>query len=97
MAWIAHIASVFLWATRSYERHKIEEVPIMALRMIRAAGLCRELSISRTTLWRWTRAGDFPAPVKVGGGVTSWFVHEVEAWLKSHRGDGTMQGASHDS
>lgn len=69
----------------------------MSLRMIRAASLCRELSISRTTLWRWCRTGDFPAPVKVGGGVTSWFVDEVEGWLKSHRGDRTMQGGGHDS
>lgn len=36
---------------------------------------------ARSTLWRKVRAGEFPAPVDVGGGRVGWYEDEVVAWI----------------
>lgn len=41
----------------------------------------RILPISAPTLWRWVKAGRFPAPVKLGPRVTAWPVEAVRAWM----------------
>lgn len=38
--------------------------------------------VSGTTLWRMVKAGHFPAPVKLGAGVTAWRVGAVRAWIR---------------
>lgn len=50
----------------------------------RAAELCEALSISRTTLWRLTRAGVLPAPVRLGG-VALWCTDDVRDALRRLR------------
>jgi predicted DNA-binding transcriptional regulator AlpA len=39
------------------------------------------LPFSGTTLWRMVKDGHFPAPAKLGAGVTAWRVGAVRAWL----------------
>ena len=41
--------------------------------------------ISSPTLWRWVRAGRFPAPVKIGPRAVAWKAEEVHAWLESRK------------
>jgi prophage regulatory protein len=41
--------------------------------------------VSAATLWRWVKAGKFPAPVKLSERVTAWSVESVRAWLESHK------------
>lgn len=42
------------------------------------------LPISAATLWRWVRAGKFPAPVALcDGRVTAWRAADVRAWMES--------------
>ncbi len=36
--------------------------------------------LSRVTIWRWARAGDFPRPIHVGPRVY-WVGAEVRGWL----------------
>lgn len=36
--------------------------------------------ISDATLWRWIKAKKFPAPVKLGPGVTAWRADDVREW-----------------
>ena len=38
---------------------------------------------SRATLWRWRRAGNFPAPVELGPNTLAWRRKDVEAWIAS--------------
>lgn len=40
------------------------------------------LPFSGTTLWRMVKGGQFPAPTKLGAGVTAWRVGTVRAWLQ---------------
>ncbi|MBC8381409.1 MAG: AlpA family phage regulatory protein [SAR92 clade bacterium] len=35
--------------------------------------------VCRTTIWRWTRTGKFPKPVKLGG-ATRWRLSDIETW-----------------
>jgi len=43
------------------------------------------LPFSGSTLWRKVRAGDFPAPVKLGPAITAWREREVASWLNEQR------------
>jgi predicted DNA-binding transcriptional regulator AlpA len=61
--------------------------------------------ISRATLWRWVKRGEFPSPVRLSRGVTAWPVDIIEAWesqrktvAESHnREDKTATAQSHNS
>jgi len=37
-------------------------------------------SVSVPTVWRWTREGKFPQPVKLGENCTRWKLEDIEAW-----------------
>jgi len=39
--------------------------------------------VSRQTIWRWTREGKFPAPVKLGDNCTRWNRSSIQAWEAS--------------
>lgn len=39
------------------------------------------LPVSSATLWRWVRAGNFPAPIRLGESTTVWDLSQVEDWL----------------
>lgn len=38
---------------------------------------------SRTTLWRWEKAGKFPSRVQLGENSVGWRQSEVMKWLES--------------
>lgn len=38
-------------------------------------------SLSRTTIWRAVRAGNFPVPLRLTGGRVAWLRAEVHAWM----------------
>lgn len=42
--------------------------------------LAERFGVSRVTIWRWTKAGDFPSPVRLGPGSTRWRLADVEQW-----------------
>lgn len=39
--------------------------------------------LSRTTVWRLERAGEFPSPVKITQHAIGWRATDVHAWLAS--------------
>ena len=41
-------------------------------------------SLSRTTLWRLTKKGKFPAPAQVSPGRVAWSESAVSAWIAAH-------------
>lgn len=46
-------------------------------------------------LLRLEAQGRFPRRIKIGGGRTAWFAHEIEAWLRSlgaTRDQGDVEG-----
>jgi prophage regulatory protein len=59
----------------------------MALRVLRLQQLATTkkrdglLPVSPATVWRWVRAGKFPAPFKLGEGTTVWDADAVDAFI----------------
>ena len=40
--------------------------------------------VNRVTIWRWVKAGKFPAPVKVGG-LIFWRESDLQRWQDEQR------------
>lgn len=41
--------------------------------------------VSRPTIWRLTKNGNFPKPVKLGAGSTRWRASDLEVWENQFR------------
>ncbi|WP_373991924.1 helix-turn-helix transcriptional regulator [Duganella sp. BuS-21] len=39
------------------------------------------LPVSKATIWRWVKIGTFPAPFKLGAGVTGWHAGDIDAFI----------------
>jgi prophage regulatory protein len=37
-------------------------------------------NVSKDSIWRWRRDGEFPAPKKLGGRTTRWRLSDIEEW-----------------
>lgn len=57
----------------------------MKQRVQRAAALAKTLSVSESTIWRWTIEGKFPKPIKLGEKTTVWDLDEVDAFIEKQR------------
>jgi prophage regulatory protein len=54
-----------------------------ALQLLTVSDVCRLLRISKPTLWRLRRSGDFPEPTTVTERIFGWRRSELDAWLES--------------
>ena len=52
-------------------------------RILRIKEIIEMTGISRTTIWRMERKGEFPARVKLGENSVGWRESEVNNWFKS--------------
>ena len=55
----------------------------MENQMLRAPEVMARTGLSRVTIWRWVRAGTFPAPIQLGENSIGWPASEITAWLAS--------------
>lgn len=51
--------------------------------ILRANDVHRLTGLSRTTIWRMERKGQFPARVPLSAGSVGWRKSEVEQWIKT--------------
>lgn len=60
--------------------------------LIKQKEVCQLTGKSRTTIWRWTRNGDFPRPFKIGPNSIAWTREQLDAWLadKSNSNGGIL-------
>lgn len=42
--------------------------------------LAVRLGVSKDSIWRWRRQGDFPKPVKFGRNTTRWRLADIQAY-----------------
>lgn len=45
---------------------------------VRDIDLAKRYSVSRNTIWRWSKEGRLPSPVRIGPSVTRWRLDDVE-------------------
>ena len=45
--------------------------------------VCEKLRIGRSTLWKMTRTGAFPKPIRVRPTICRWHRKDVDQWLKA--------------
>ena len=58
-----------------------KDLPDLALIQIRGLIDYRVVPYSATTIWRFVKKGQFPAPIKVSDGVTAWRVGDIRKYL----------------
>jgi predicted DNA-binding transcriptional regulator AlpA len=51
------------------------------MKVLRVRAVCELLGVSRTTLWRWERAGQFVCRRQLGPGVVGYIDDDVTTWL----------------
>ena len=49
---------------------------------LRLPAVKRLTGLSRSSIYLRIKAGDFPAPVKLGGRAVGWVEEEVETWAR---------------
>ncbi len=64
--------------SRADERTK----PAPATRFLRISEVQARTSLGRSTIYRWSAEGRFPAPVALGGRVARWVEAEVDEWVR---------------
>ena len=52
-------------------------------RILRAREVLEVVGFSRATLWRRVKAGEFPAPIRLGSRAVGWYQREIDEWLAS--------------
>ena len=55
-------------------------------RIMRIPEVVQVTGLSRTTIWRRVKSGDFPAPVRLGSLATrslGWRESEIRKWIES--------------
>ena len=61
------------------------------LSILRFRELKQIIPLSRSTIWRKVKAGEFPMPLALGKAAVGWRLSEVRAWIEAqaatrHRG-----------
>lgn len=75
-----------LRTTHGRRRNPDGKDDVSPLALISITELACESGVSRPTVYRWTREGNFPAPVRTHReGKGRYFRREVIAWLRSRQ------------
>jgi prophage regulatory protein len=49
--------------------------------LIRCDEVCKQVALSRSSIYAAIAAGDFPRPVQLGSNSVAWLQSEVSAWV----------------
>jgi len=55
--------------------------------ILRTAKLQTYVGLSRTTIWRLEKSGQFPKRVRLGQNSVGWLKGDVDTWLESRKGE----------
>ncbi len=53
----------------------------MDRQILRIADVLKATGLCRTTIWRWSRKGTFPPPIRLGARHIGWRREDVEEWI----------------
>jgi prophage regulatory protein len=63
-------------------------------RTIRIGTVSEKTGLPESSIWRLTRLGRFPQPLKLSPGCTAWFEHEIDEWLDQKGSTRQGEGAT---
>ena len=55
------------------------------MRVLRTTEVVERIGLSRSTLWRLERTGDFPERVHLGANSVGWLETDIDGWLRNRR------------
>lgn len=70
-------------ARRETARSIATTIPATLDRLLTTRELIARTSLSRSTLWRMTRAGAIPAPIQLTPTRVAWRESQIAAWLEA--------------
>lgn len=47
---------------------------------VKDTDVANRFGVDRATIWRWSKNGKFPKPIKISDGCTRWLLREIENW-----------------
>ncbi len=66
----------------------IDESDKSPLEMVRLPRILRLTSVSRQTIYKWERQGNFPARRKIGPNAVGWLRRDIISWCRLYIVDG---------
>ncbi|WP_230463719.1 helix-turn-helix transcriptional regulator [Burkholderia ubonensis] len=63
------------------------------MKILRLLGVLDAVGVSKSTLYAWIAANQFPAPVRLGPRAVGWRESDVSAWLASRQSARNDSGA----
>jgi prophage regulatory protein len=69
--------------TADTEMVDLAPIPPTPARLLRPRAVCERTGLSRSTLWRLERRGDFPPHRQISPNAIGWLEEEVNAWIRS--------------
>ena len=54
-------------------------------RIVRTQEVQQLIGLSRSTIWRLERKGDFPARLPLGTGSIGWLKSDIDAWMRNRK------------
>ena len=71
---------------RGTNERMVRQMPLIASnddapRLIAWPELRRRIPLSRSTIWRRIRDGNFPAPIQISPGRVAWLESDILAWM----------------
>ena len=70
---------------RNKIRREKPEIPLTD-RGLTAGEVAEKVGVSRTTLYRWIKNGNFPTGKRFSEGSVRWLESAVDAWMNSRKG-----------
>lgn len=68
---------------RPIKHTTFDDLPDVALIQLRPLLSYKVVPFSATTIWRKSKSGEFPAPIKVSKGITAWLVKDIRRYLET--------------
>lgn len=64
-------------------KEKNQTYDLNPIGMMRAKQVLELVPFGRASLWKFAKNGQFPAPIRVTGGITAWRNKDVIGWLEA--------------
>ena len=55
--------------------------------LVRALGVCKMTSLSRSTIWRLVKNNKFPKPFSISQRATAWKVEDIKDWVENKKSE----------